>query len=176
MAGEAGEVHLVDDGRGKTPTQRRVALPIVGGGVDHHALHRVRIALPVLARLPAGIRLRHDDGAPVRIEQNLARIETQPLPGIERAESAIRIDLSCTDAGHENVPVVVGTVGARIEVDDAHRLQRCGIIEQQQLDPGGLAREHAEVDTAGEDRGAQRKLWSVCDGAAAAAASAIATC
>src|SRR5262245_49429487 len=58
MTREARDVHLVEDGLGETPTQRRVALPIVSGGVDHYALHGDRIALPVLACPPAGVRLR----------------------------------------------------------------------------------------------------------------------
>ena len=91
--------------------------------------------LPVLARALAGIRLGHDDGAPVGVEQHLARIETQAALGIERTEGAIRVELSGTDAGHENVPVMVGAVRARIEVDHPCRLRRRGIIEQQQLDP-----------------------------------------
>ncbi len=49
MTREAGDVHLVDDGRRETPTQRRVALPIVSGGVDHHAFHGDRVGVPVFA-------------------------------------------------------------------------------------------------------------------------------
>ena len=52
---------------------------------------------------------------------------------------------------------MVGAVRARIELDHPRRLRRVGIIEQQELDPGRLPREHAEVDAAGDDGGAQRK-------------------
>ena len=42
VAGEAAHVHLVDDGLRGRPAQRRVAFPVVGGRIDHHALHRGR--------------------------------------------------------------------------------------------------------------------------------------
>ena len=59
MPREAGDVHLVDHGRGKGPAQRRVALPIVRGGVDHDALHRdshrsARIGSPLWREYPSG--------------------------------------------------------------------------------------------------------------------------
>src|SRR3954447_23149657 len=91
--------------------------PVVSAGIGHDAFHRVRVALPVLARPLAGIRLRDDNSAPVGIEQDLARIETQTLTGIERTERAIGVDLSGADPGHENVPVMVGAVPARVELD-----------------------------------------------------------
>ena len=144
------------DGR-ETPPQRRVALPIVSAGVDHDAFHRVRVALPVLPRLLPGIPFRNDDGAPIGIEQNLARIETQTLTGIERTEGAIRVDLSGADPGHEGVPVMVGAVRARVEVDHMRRRCRFGILEQQQLDPRGLPREHGKIDAIWQDDGAQGK-------------------
>ena len=152
MPREAGDVHLVDHGRRKGPPQRRVALPIVSrSGSTTTLFMAIASFSPVLARALAGIRVGHDDGAPIGIEQNLARIEAQTLPGIERTEGAICVDLSGTDSGHENVPVMVGAVRARIELDHPRRLRRSGIIEQQQLHPSRLPREHA--GSAGPGRG-----------------------
>jgi len=75
MPREADDVHLVDDCHGEGPTQRRVALPVVNIGIDHHTLHGDRIVLPVSARHVARISVRHDDGAPVGIEERFGRIE-----------------------------------------------------------------------------------------------------
>jgi hypothetical protein len=60
----------------------------------------------------AGIGVGHDDGAPVRIYENLVRIETEALRVIKRTTGAIGIDLSWADAGNEYVPIMVCTVCA----------------------------------------------------------------
>jgi hypothetical protein len=117
MSRKAGHVHFVDNRRCKAATKRRVALPIVSGEVDHHAFHRNRVALPVFARALPTVQLGQDDGPPIGIEQNFAWIETQAAPGIERTESAIRIDLADPDSRHETVPVMIGAMRARIEVN-----------------------------------------------------------
>jgi len=75
MPREAGDMHLVDHGRGEGPTQRRITLPIVNIGIDHHTLHGSRIVLPVSARGVARVFVGHDDGATVGIEERLGRIE-----------------------------------------------------------------------------------------------------
>jgi hypothetical protein len=74
--------------------------------------------------------------APVGVEQRLARIETKAMFGSEGTKRAIRVELFRSDSGHENMPVVVGTVGARIELDYACRVGGGGIIEQQEVHPG----------------------------------------
>src|SRR5271169_2142025 len=130
MAREAGEVYLVNDCRGKTPAQRLIALPIVSAGIDHRAFHGDRVALSVSARPASGIRIGHNDGAPVRVEQSLARIETQALLGIEGTKGAIGVELSGADPGHKHVPVVIRTVLARIEGDYTRRLRVCGTVEE----------------------------------------------
>ena len=162
MPREAGDVHLVDHGRGEGPAQRRVTLPVVDIGVDHHALHGDRIVLPVSARRVARISVGHDDGASVGIEERFGRIETQTALGIERAVGAICINLPGTDAGHKDVPVMVGAMRARIELDHARRVRGGGIIEQQEVHPARLPREHAEVDALGEDGGAEREAPTRC--------------
>jgi hypothetical protein len=49
---------------------------------------------------------------------------------------------------------MICAVGSRIELDDARRLRSRATLEQLQRDSGGLPREHAEIDAAGEDGGA----------------------
>ena len=46
---------------------------------------------------------------------------------------------------------------ARIELDHARRVRGGGIIEQQEVQPARLPREHAEVDAVSEDGGAERE-------------------
>src|SRR5262249_46830030 len=56
------------------------------------------------------------------------------------------------------VPVVIRAVGRWIEADDARRARLLRPVEQQQLDPGCVFREHAEVDSV--DRGLARRRLS----------------
>ena len=154
MLRESGDMHLVDHGRGEGPAQWRITLPIVQVGVDYHALHRDRIVLPVLARRLARVPIGHDDRAPVRIEEHLGGIETQTACGIVRADGPIGVNLPGTYTRHENVPVMVGAVSVRIELDHPRRVHRSGIIEQQELHPARPHREHAEVDAFRKDGGA----------------------
>jgi hypothetical protein len=46
---------------------------------------------------------------------------------------------------------------AGIELDHARRVRRVDIIEQQEVQPARLSREHTEVDALGEDGGAERE-------------------
>ena len=46
---------------------------------------------------------------------------------------------------------------ARIELDHARRARGGGIIEQQEVHPARLPREHTEIDAVGEDAGAERE-------------------
>jgi hypothetical protein len=157
MPREAGDVHLVDDGRGEGSAQRRVTLPIVDIGIDHHTLHGDGILLTILARRVARISVGHDDGATVGIEEHLGGVETQTALGIEGAVGAIGINLSGTDAWHKDVPVMIGAMRARIELDHARRMRGGGIIEQQEVHPARLPREHAEIDAPGENGGTERE-------------------
>ena len=67
---------------------------------------------------------------PVRVEQHLCGVETKPPLGIERSGDAISIDLALGDAGDEGVPVMVGPVGPRVEIDHARRRRGIYVIEQ----------------------------------------------
>ena len=77
-----------------------------------------------------------------------------------RPENSICVDLSGTDAGHESVPIMIGAVRARIELDHARWLRRSDVIEQQQLKPTGLPRKHTEIDAVCENCRAQRETSS----------------
>ena len=154
---EPGDVHLVDHGRGKGPAQRRITLPIVFGGVDHDALHGGGSVLSPLACEVTAIGVRYDDGAPIGVYENLVWIETQAVRRIKRAAGTIGIHLPWADAGNEYVPVVVGAMCARIELDHARRTRGGRIIEQQEVHSGRLPRKHAEIDTVAEDGGAERE-------------------
>jgi hypothetical protein len=55
------------------------------------------------------------------------------------------------------MPIVVGLVLRRLQADHAGRHRVVRGVEQEQLDSAGLARKDAEVDTAVDDRGAERK-------------------
>jgi hypothetical protein len=145
MAGEAAHMHLIHDGLGRRPPQRGVAFPVVGGRIDHHALHRGRAIVAGLARRRPTVAVRDRHAATVGIEQDLVGVEAHAARGIERPLDAIAVQLACPQAGDEYMPVVVGTIDGGVDADDARGLGVVDAIEQQQLDPGGMLRENAEV-------------------------------
>src|SRR4029453_6035531 len=61
------------------------------------------------------------------------------------------------------VPVVVRAMDGRIEVNDAGRSWVVDGVEQQQLDTGGVSREHAEVDATRRRGGSQRRAVAVLE-------------
>ena len=85
------------------------------------------------------------DRQPVGIEQHLFAIEAQPVLWSERPMGTVGVDLTGADAGHQHVPVVPSAVSVRREGDDARGLVRIGVREQEQLEQGRIAREHAEI-------------------------------
>ncbi len=52
---------------------------------------------------------------------------------------------------------MIGAMRARIEFDHPRRVRCGGIIEQQEIHPARLPREHTEVDALTEDGGAERE-------------------
>ena len=94
MPREAGHVHLVDHRGGEGPAERRVALPVVGVGIHDHASHGDLRVVARAARREAVVPVRHDDGAPVGIEEDLRGIEAKPTRRVEGADRAVRVDLS----------------------------------------------------------------------------------
>ena len=138
MTREAAHVKLVEDGLGKGPIERLIALPVVTGGIGHDALHRHRGVVARPARGQAIVRIGNRYCEPVRIEEDLFGIEPKTTFRCERPMRAVRIDLPLLEARHQGMPVVIGPVRLRIERDDLCR--RCGtlVIEQQQLDQRGV--------------------------------------
>jgi len=131
VPGETADMHLVDDGLRKRPTERRIALPVIGARVDDHVPERRgRVVAGVSSCLPASAG-RPSYAFPVRVEQHLVRVKTKAPDGIERSGDAIGIDLACGDARDECVPVVVGAIAPRVEIDDPRRLRGVHVVEQQ---------------------------------------------
>src|SRR5271165_1743709 len=61
------------------------------------------------------------------------------------------------DAGHKGVPIMVGAVRTRVEVDNARRVRGVRSVEQQQLGRRTVFGEHAEIGAARDQRRAERE-------------------
>ena len=83
-------------------------------------------------------------------------MEAQSAARVERAMRAVGVDLAGPRARHEAVPVVIRAVLDRIEGEDYRRFDGRVPVEEQQVDPGGVSREDAEVDAVGRDGGTKR--------------------
>ena len=156
MAGETAHVHLVNDRPRGRPAQRRVAFPVVGARIRHHALHRRG---GVVAGLGGGfttVLRRHHHAAAIRIQQHLGRIEPHPARRIGRPMHTIAIELARLHSRHERVPVVIGSVCAWIQFDGPAGSGIVGPIKEQQLHARGRAGEQAEVRAAAAEGGAER--------------------
>ena len=94
MAGEAAHVHLVDDRPRGGPAQRRVAFPVVGGRIRHHALHRGGGVVAGLGGGLATVLRRHHHAAAIRIQQHLGRIKPHSARRIGRPMHAIAVELA----------------------------------------------------------------------------------
>src|SRR5207247_8146123 len=93
----------------------------------------------------------------VRIEQHFSAIEPMSVLGLVWAGDAVAVDLSSLDARHEDVPVVIRAVGVRIETNRARRTRILRPIEEEQVHARRGAREDAEIDAGGRDRGTKRR-------------------
>src|SRR4030095_8314664 len=107
--------------------------------------------------------------AAVWVKEDLFRIESHPAGRIERPLDSIPIKLPRLHVRHEHVPVMVGTIGCRVDRNDPRGLGIVFPVKQQQLYGGCPAREYAEIDAARLDRGSQRiaapcALSTVCRG------------
>ena len=145
IAGEPSHVQLVNDRPGGRPLQRRVALPIVGLWIDHHALHGGRGVVALPARSLAAVIFGDDHAAPIRIEEHLRGVEPQSARWIVRTLDAVGVELPRLHTRDEHVPIVVGAVGRRVDRNHARRTRIVLTVEEQQLDARGTAREHTEV-------------------------------
>jgi len=161
MAGEPADMHLVNDRLRKGLTEKRIPLPVICARVDDHALQGRSGIVP---RTPCGLAaasFRPGNAFPVWIEQYLVAVETQPPLGVERPGDPVSIDLTRSDAGHKDVPIMVGSVGPRVEIDDPRRHRGVLVIEQQQLRSRAVLSEDAEIGAAGDERRAQREALTL---------------
>src|SRR4051794_9575494 len=99
----------------------------------------------------------HCHGAGVRVEEDLRGVEPHPARRVPRPFDAVAVGLAGRHAGDEGVPVVVGAVGDRVEADGPSGRRVVDAVEQQQLDPGGVPREEAEVGPVAAGRGPERR-------------------
>src|ERR1700735_4360753 len=110
MTRESTHVHFVDDRSGGWTVEWSVALPIVRARIDHHALHRRRGIIPVMASGLAAVAFRNSNAAPVWIKQDLGGIKSHPACWIERTLDAIAVKLPRFHIRHEYMPVMIGAV------------------------------------------------------------------
>ncbi len=89
--------------------------------------------------------------AAVRVEENLAGVE--PHPGTGGPKGPVAVHLARAHARDEDVPVVVRAAGGGVEAEHPRGPGVVDVIEEQQIDPGCVPREHAEV---GAVRGGRR--------------------
>src|SRR5580692_4661521 len=104
MTREASHMHFVNDGSGCRPLERGVALPIVSVEIDHDALHGSRGVIAFQARRFAAVTSGNQDGAAIRVQEDLVGIVPHATCGIERSLDAVAVELPGFYAGHERVP------------------------------------------------------------------------
>ena len=67
---------------------------------------------------------------------------------IVRPLDAIAVDLACRHPWDECVPIVVRAIVGGIDADNPRRTGIVDMVEQQQLDPGGVTRVDREIHAA----------------------------
>ena len=133
MEGKTSHVHLVNNGPGGRPTQQDVAFPIVSVGIHDDALHRSGSVVAYLARSLPAVIPGNNYAAPIGVEENLGAIKPHPAAGVERPLDPIPVELARLQARHEEVPIIVGTVGRGIERDHARGVDIIFPVKEQQL-------------------------------------------
>ncbi len=158
--GEAADMGLVDDGLVHRPGRR--PLPAPGEGrVDHHALQHEGRAVALVER---EILLRIADAVAVErvvpaqlagellrigVEQQLVRVEAVAGVGLVRAVHAVAVALARPRVGQVAVPDLVRHL---------RKLDALGllvVVEQAELDPGGVGREDRKIGAPSVPGGAQ---------------------
>ena len=111
---KAADVQFVNDAARERRARRRVVLPVVAAGIDHHALERgTRVIAGPRRRITAAPR-RPRDRLRVRIEQQfLSRSNRRPLVRFDRTVRAVSIVLTRGDTRNERMPIVVRAMDAR---------------------------------------------------------------
>jgi hypothetical protein len=160
---EAAHVGLVEHGLGPGHAQR-IGLRPLEARVDHHALgHQRRAVALVEAQVAVGMAhgVAEQLGAPLQrphvglgigVEQQLVVVEAVALLGFVGTVHAQAVARAGLQAGHEAVPDLVGVLGQ----GDAAHLRGAGLVEDADVDPRGMRREHGEVDAVAVEAGAER--------------------
>lgn len=137
VAGEASHMHLINDGLRRRPAQGLVSFPVVGGGIDHHALHcHGGVVTRLGGRLAVIVRWNHHPAA-IRIQQHLCRVKAHSPGRIGRPVHTVGIELAGLHAAHACMPIVVGPVDVRFQLDDSAGGCVTGTAKEQQLDVRG---------------------------------------
>src|SRR5215510_3326853 len=161
MPGESTDMHLIDDGLGERPPERRIAFPIICARVgDHIPERRGHVVTWATGSLAAATRWP-SYAFPVGIEQHLVRIKAKPPYGVERSGNTIRIDLTDCDPRDESVPIVVRAIAPRVEIDNPRRLRAINVVKQQYLRARTAFGEHAEIGAPGDQRRSQRETLAL---------------
>ena len=119
MSREASHVHLVNDGLGSRPVKRSVAFPIVGAGIDNHALHRCRGVVALQGCSFAAVIPGNNDAPAVWVQEDLRGIKAHAICGIERSLNAVAIKLARFYFRYERVPIMTRAVHCGIDRDKA---------------------------------------------------------
>ncbi len=161
--GEAAHVGLVEDGLVQRAGRAGDVVPGEGGVHDDGLGHEDGVVAVVEAQVGGVVAdavAEHavvpldvaGDGLGVGIEEEFVGVETQALFGLVRALDAVAVELAGLQLGEEAVPDVVGAFGE----PDAVRLGPPEIVEEAQLDAGGVFGKEREVDAVAAPRRAER--------------------
>src|SRR5207244_11952393 len=100
--------------------------------------------------------LRNNHTSAIRIEEHLGGIKTNPVRRVPGTVHAITVNLIRSQAGREDVPIVVRTVRRGVNRNYPARARIVLSVKEQQLHGGRSTREYAEIDAVREDRCSQR--------------------
>src|SRR5258708_1474814 len=145
---ETGNVHFINHGARERPSQRFIAFPIVAAQVRNHAFHGCATVIAGTGRSAPAVIRRAGNGTAIGVEQYLLVIESQPLFRNEGPIDSVTVNLSNSDPGYEDVPIVTTAIRNRIERDRSRRVSIVHLLEQQQLHGGTAFREDAEIHAA----------------------------
>jgi hypothetical protein len=134
MSRETTYMHFVYDGLRRGPIEGRVAFPIVGTRICHHALHRRGGIVTFLSGGIATVVIWNHHAPSVWVEKYFGRIESQSAGRIEGSFDSITVDLPCLHPRYEHVPIVICAARCRIAPNDTRGPSIIDAIKQEQLD------------------------------------------
>src|SRR5262249_39456509 len=167
MTRKGANMKLVNQGVGKGPLKRPIALPIIAPGIGYDTFHPHRDIVAPARRGPPVVRVRDCYGKSVRVEKHLLGVKPKSAVRIERTMSPVSIHLAQLYVGDEGMPVVIGAMPVGLQRNDP-----CGpggilVIEKEQLAQNRMLREYAEIDAPREDRRPERSARTRCNVAGA---------